>query len=90
MEEFSAYLEAFRELGTCRPSGMGGTGYIPFTSIIEYSKIYDVGEFEDFIYLIREMDKTYIDFASKKQEKGAKPNATKHTNPRNSSKGGRG
>lgn len=33
---------------------------IPFSSIVEYSKIYEVGDFDEFNYVIRQMDDAYI------------------------------
>jgi hypothetical protein len=51
------YLDAFRELGTCRPGGLDLTP-IPFTAIIEYSRIYQIGDSEDFYYIIRLLDDT--------------------------------
>ena len=47
------------ELTTCRQIGMG-LGPIPFTAIIEYAKIYDDEEWDDLIFLIREMDTEYL------------------------------
>lgn len=35
-------------------------GPIPFTAIVEYSKVYPVGEFEEFHYVIRVMDNSYL------------------------------
>lgn len=65
---FTFYLEAFRELSTCRPSGFG-TGPIPFTAIVEYSKIYNVEEFDEFLYFIRLMDSKVLELDKEKQKK---------------------
>lgn len=46
-----------------------GVGQIPFTAIVEYFKIYPSGEFDEFLYVIRRMDKTFIDFESSKTKK---------------------
>lgn len=64
---FSFYIEAFYELSTCRSVGMG-VGPIPFTSVLEYSRIYDVGDFEEFLYLIRRMDSRYLELERSRQE----------------------
>lgn len=56
---FVWYLDAFRELSTCRAIGMA-EGPIPFTAIVEYSRIYDVEDFEEFLYLMRVMDREYL------------------------------
>lgn len=63
------YLEAFAELGTCRQIG-SGIGPIPFTSILEYAAFYNVEDFEEFIYLIRQMDSAYIGAISKSPKQG--------------------
>ena len=41
---------------------------IPFTAIVEYARIYEVADIEEFIYLIREMDNEYISLDSSKKE----------------------
>ena len=85
---FSIYLEAFYELGTCRVSGLA-EGPIPFTAMVEYFKIYRIGNFEEFKYLIRRMDNTYLEIQSKKAEKNSKAGAksgTKHTSKTNNNK----
>ncbi|OPZ23603.1 MAG: hypothetical protein BWZ03_00449 [bacterium ADurb.BinA186] len=74
MEGFDFYISAFNDLATCRNSGLS-EGPIPFTAIIEYSKVYDVGDFEEFHYIIKQMDAAYLRAISKKQksaEKGKK------------------
>lgn len=73
VEPFSFYLEAYRELSTCRPSGFGISA-IPFVAVVEYAKLYEiVGEdFEDFLYIIRSMDSEQIRLEQKKQ----KPNVS--------------
>lgn len=60
IEMFQYYVDAFIELGTCRNSSMS-LGPIPFTAISEYAKIYGVEDFEEFLYLIRRMDKALMD-----------------------------
>lgn len=46
-----------------------GVGPIPFTSIVEYSKLYEVDDFEEFLYVIRAMDNTYLSLESSKSSK---------------------
>lgn len=45
---------------------------IPFSAIVEYSKIYGLvdEEFEDFIYIIREMDAELIELNKAKKSNG--------------------
>lgn len=35
-------------------------GYIPFTAIAEYAKIYNIKDFEEFHYFIKIMDYKYV------------------------------
>lgn len=70
------YLDAFRELSTCRSSGMG-LGPIPFTAIVEYSRLYDVGDFDDFNYIIRLVDNAYLELNDKKNKGGESNGSTK-------------
>lgn len=69
---FQFYVSAFNELSTSRPVGMDA-GYISFTAILEYFRVYPVGSFEDFLYLIRRMDREYM---AKQDKKGATTNVT--------------
>lgn len=63
------------ELGTCR-AGLGD-GKISFMAIVEYAKTYQIGNFEDFIYLIRKMDNKLIGL-----ENGRKNSTTNNSNRR--------
>lgn len=69
VEPFAFYIEAFRELSTCRPSSMGGLYPIPFVSIVEYSKIYDVDDFFEFLDVIRQMDSELMLLENKETKK---------------------
>lgn len=73
------YLDAFSELQTCRPVGMG-LQPIPFTAIAEYSRIYDIDDVEDFAYLMRLMDRTFL------RLKGAGANASNNGNKTDNNK----
>ena len=43
-------------------------GPIPFTAIMEYARLYEVEDTEEFLYLIRLMDDTLLDLESKKSK----------------------
>ena len=73
--ELGFYLDAFRELGTCRPGGLD-LQPIPFTAIIEYSKIYELGDAEDFYYIIRKLDNTLLELNAKKEKQAVKSGGT--------------
>jgi hypothetical protein len=65
-------------------------GPIPFTAILEYSRLYDVGEsFDDFLYLIRVMDNTILELEEKRskaqQSAKVKNNGGKHSSKKNHS-----
>lgn len=81
MGPFEFYLDAFRELSTCRPGAMDLMP-IPFTAIVEYSRIYELGDFDDFFYIIRAMDdvflKLYYDASKKSEGKNASNNSNKN------------
>lgn len=62
---FIWYFDCFRELSSCRSIGMA-VGPIPFTAVVEYSRIYGVEDFEEFLYLIRRMDDKFLELESKK------------------------
>lgn len=86
VEPFEFYVDAFRELSTCRPSGMGGLSAIPFVSIVEYAKIYDVGDFHEFLYLVRIMDSEVLKIENSKaasKPTGNSSNGTTNTSSRN-------
>lgn len=72
------YMDAFGELGTCRPAGLELTA-IPFTAIIEYSRIYELDDAEDFAFLMRRMDRTFLRLSGAKG-KNASSNGNKKDN----------
>ena len=37
-----------------------GIGPIPFTAIAEYARIYEVEDFDEFLYIMRVMDNQFI------------------------------
>jgi len=49
-----------------------GIGPIPFTAIAEYAKIYEVEDFEEFLYLIRVMDNQFIKSQNDRKSKADK------------------
>jgi hypothetical protein len=63
---FDFYIESFFELSTCRQIGMA-LGPIPFTTILEYCKIFEVEEFTDFLYFMRRLDNIFL---SRKKDNG--------------------
>ena len=56
--ELDYYVEAFLELSTCRDASNGSP--ISFTDIVTYANIFDVGDLEEFIHIIRAMDNEYL------------------------------
>lgn len=79
------YLEAFKELSSCRSVGFG-IGPIPFTAIAEYSRLYDVGDFDEFHWIMRRLDDEYLILENKKTSNSGKadkngPAKANKTNP---------
>lgn len=70
MSAFEFYIEAFRELSTCRLGGMGLTP-IPFSAILEYSRMVglDQEDTDDLLYFIRKMDNMFITLENSKHGK---------------------
>jgi len=72
---FAYYILAYKELSTCR-NGMNPR--IPFTAIVDYAKIYEIENFEEFLYLIRRMDEAQEELGKVKDgPKGGKGNSRK-------------
>ncbi len=80
---FEFYIDAFRELSTTRPSSFG-VGPIPFTAIVEYARIYEVEDFDDFIYFIRLMDNEILRLENERNKKQANTNGNTNSSPKNS------
>jgi hypothetical protein len=83
---FLYYIDAFKELISCKTSE---TASIPFTSIVEYFKIYGADDsFDDFLYIMRQMDSVYIEFENERLKKSqGKNNGSTKSSKNNSSKG---
>lgn len=63
-------------------------GPIPFTAIVEYSRIYDVGDFDEFMGVIRALDYTYLKSNQDEQaRKKAGDNAGRNTSTNNKGRG---
>lgn len=77
VQDMELYLYAFAELGTCR-DGFGGAAPIPFTAIAKYAEIYDVGDFDDFLHVIRKMDDKLLELETNKKEKESKKTEAKN------------
>lgn len=76
VDHFQFYIEAFYELSSCRQIGMS-FGPIPFTAIAEYAKMYEVSDFDEFLYIIRLLDNKYLEKEYATRDKGSKaPNKT--------------
>jgi hypothetical protein len=67
---------AYWDLSTCRDYGWG-CGPIPWTSIFDFAKGHelDADETEEFVHLIRSMDKAHLEHINAENEKKATNNA---------------
>ena len=63
------YWDAFLDLSTCRPTGMG-MGPIPWSAIRDYAVTFDFDEdqHEDLYHFIRVMDNAFIEHHRNKKE----------------------
>lgn len=83
IDGFEFYLDAFRELSSCRPGGLDLQA-IPFTAIAQYSSIYELGDFEEFAYVIRAMDNVFLEMNGAVQKKERdKSDAARSADPKN-------
>lgn len=62
----SFYIVAFSELSTERHQGLGLSS-IPRSAIVDYAGQYDL-DFEEFKYIIRQMDAHYLMIVEKKAD----------------------
>lgn len=60
IEGFQFYFDAFSELSTSRQIGMAA-GPIPFTAIVEYFRIYELSDFDEFVYIVRRLDNVFLE-----------------------------
>lgn len=67
---------------------------IPFTAVVEYCRVYEVEDFDDFLYIVRSLDDVYLGIVeeenkkvSKKGSSGAAKQSSKD-NPGSSRRGG--
>ena len=58
------YGDCWSELSTCRVMG----GPIPFTSIIDFARIYEIDDIADFNSIIRMIDDFYLQASAAKRE----------------------
>lgn len=67
------FLQAFMELTSCRGLGYGAIGPIPWIALQTYCDVHDLrGEQrEDLFYFVQRMDKSYMDWQTKKSKEAA-------------------
>ena len=69
----SWYVECFFELNTCRNTF--NLSPIPFNVIIEFARLYNIEDTEEFFYIMRKVDNTYVEIMGKDNgEKRSKAN----------------
>lgn len=83
IDGFGFYLDAFRELSTSRPGGLE-IPPIPFTAMVEYFRVYELGDFDEFAFIIRQMDSTFLELNAAVQKAEGKKDASRNTNAKNS------
>jgi len=60
---------------------------IPFTAVVEYFNIYGLADFDEFLYIIRRMDNSFLEMNEENNKSERGNNATKHTDKKDNSKG---
>lgn len=63
---FVYYLDAFKELNSCRSTF--SLAPIPFTAIVEYARVYNIEDLDEFLYYIRRLDNLLLLKESKKND----------------------
>ncbi len=86
MSGLEFYLDAFRDLSTCRPGGMD-IRPIPFTAIAEYFRIYELVDFDEFSDVIRRLDNAFLELAAASSKNEGGSNASGDTNKNDNNKG---
>lgn len=64
-----------------------GLSAIPFTAILTYYRIYGVGSFDEFKYLIRRMDDVFLKFESERIKRESAANTKSSSTATNPSSG---
>lgn len=82
---FEYYLDAFEELSTTRPVGMGLEA-ISFTAMIEYFKIYPTDDFFEYHYVLRRMDNVYRNLVTNEKKPSPTPAKGENGNSKQSNK----
>lgn len=65
---FEFYYDAFSELSTARQIGLA-VGPIPFTALVDYTKLFEIPDFDEFAYVIRCLDRAYLDLNAQETKK---------------------
>lgn len=72
MAGLHVYWQAYHELSTCRPVGMG-VGPIPWTAISEYALrngVFDPDDFDELVHHVRALDTTFLEHHERKNDTG--------------------
>lgn len=69
------YYQAFMDLTSCRTTGYGTEGPIPWTATQQWAETHDLDneQLEDLHYFIPQMDDVYLKHKAKKLAAGNKP-----------------
>lgn len=72
MDGLEWFYDAFTDLSSTRPVGMG-VGHIPWTAIDRWAVRNEVDgeDFDDLVYMMREMDAEFFDLQDKKAKRQA-------------------
>lgn len=59
-------------------------GPIPFTALVDYTRLFEIPDYEDFAYVIRCMDRVYLELNS---QENTKPVEKKEAAPKGKQRG---
>lgn len=85
IDGFGFYIDAYRELSTSRPVGLEIQA-IPFTAIADYFRIYELRDFDEFAYIMRLMDSTFMELSESARKAEGNKDASGNTNKAHSNK----
>lgn len=70
------YFDIFDELSSCRHFAGGP---IPFLAVVKYAEVYDIDreQFDRILYVIREVDKWFLEFCNERDKKKSEQSRAK-------------
>lgn len=64
-------------------------GPIPFTAIVDYTRLFEIPDFDEFSYVIRRMDQVYLELRSQEKQPAPVDNKQQAAATKGKQQGGR-